>query len=401
MTSGVGPEHNTSVRQESAAFERFMPETVFFSIGEERSPRTSGNTLAIGDAGMMATLVLNLGSSSLKASTFDGETRLASFNEPLGGALRRAVERAGHVEAVGYRIVHGGHKYRESAILTPDVRREIVKAREYAPLHTKRELEAIEEAYALLPHALHVTCFDTAFHRTVPEHAALYGLPAELQSSLHIRRYGFHGLSHQFASQRVAELMGRSDLRVITCHLGSGASVCAVRDGQSIDTSMGFTPLEGLVMGTRSGDIDAGLVIYLIEQFGLQEVKKLLIQESGLKGLSGVSNDIRDLEDSPDPRAALALEVFCYRVKKYIGAYSAVLGGLDALVFTGGIGEHSAKVRRRVLAGLEYLGIRIEDAGAAGETPLHKGEVAVWVIPAQEDLVIAREVLRLARSASV
>jgi acetate kinase len=341
----------------------------------------------------MRTVVLNAGSSSLKTSLFDGERRVGRYEDGPPLAITEKID------AVGHRIVHGGPKLRESVIVNDEVMRSIVEAREFAPLHNDVGLKGIETARELFPDAVQVACFDTSFHRTIPEVAAVYGLPYELQRDQHIRRYGFHGLSHQFAATRAGELLRKPVEKLITCHLGSGASICAIRNGDSVDTSMGFTPLEGLLMGTRCGDLDPGVVLQLLRKH--QDVETVLSKESGLQGLSGISSDMREVERAAqqgNKRARLAFDVFCYRVKKYIGSYAAALDGVDAIVFTGGIGEHSSGVRATVLEGLGYLGVEMDKrANARNATSIHAEgtRVACLVVPAEEDLVIAREVIRL------
>jgi acetate kinase len=250
-----------------------------------------------------------------------------------------------------------------------------------------------------------VAVFDTAFHHTLPASSYAYALPYAYLTEKKIRRYGFHGISHRYVSWRFAQIHGklRADYRMITCHLGNGCSVCAIDRGKSIDTSMGFTPLEGLVMGTRSGDVDAGAILYLIAQEKLQpaDVARILNKESGLKGLSGVSNDMRDVlkgSKAGDERACLAVDTFCYRAKKYIGAYLAAMNGADALIFTGGIGENSAEIRARICAGLENLGIALDPAANGSKSRLDRqigsSAIPVWVVPTEEELLIARDTLR-------
>jgi acetate kinase len=263
----------------------------------------------------------------------------------------------------------------------------------------------MEAALRIAPDAPSIAVFDTAFHRTIPDVAALYALPWDLSERLHLRRYGFHGLSHKYVSERLLELMERKPegTRVITCHLGNGTSICAVRDGKSVDTSMGFTPLEGLVMGTRSGDVDPGLLIYLLQSDGMAPaaLDTVLNEMSGLSGVSGRSSDVRDLEAAAadgDARSELALAMFAYRARKYIGAYAAAMGGVDAVAFTGGIGEHSSSMRSRIVDGLQFLGVDLDptrnSASTDGPRPICRPEsrVAVWVVPTNEELELAREV---------
>jgi len=313
------------------------------------------------------------------------------------------------VEAVGHRVVHGGEAFREAVVVTPAVKEALRQLSDLAPLHNPHNLAGIEAAEALLPHAPQVAVFDTALHARMPPHAYLYGIPYELYERYRIRRYGFHGISHQYVARRVAHLMGRpaSDLRIISCHLGNGASVAAIQAGVSIDTSMGFTPVEGLMMGTRSGDIDPGALLFLMdhEDLSLPELNALLNRHSGLKGISGVSGDMRDIEaamDAGDERARLAFDMYEYRVRKYIGAYAAAMNGVDAIAFTAGIGEHSPRLRQQVCRGLTYLGVRLDEAAnaqAAGEAEISApgAAVRVFVIPADEELVIAQDTVALLR----
>ena len=307
------------------------------------------------------------------------------------------------IDAVGCRVVHGGPSLRKPTRVTASVLDELRALEELAPLHIPEDVAVLEEVWRSLPDTPLVAVFDTAFHQTLPPVAYNYALPVELSARHKLRRYGFHGISHAYVSQQLIKHLARDSqgTRVITCHLGSGASVCAVRDGQSIDTSMGLTPVEGLVMGTRSGDVDPGLVLYLIRTAGMTAsgVDSLLNHQSGLRGLSGLSADVRDLEQSAregDERAELALEIFAYRARKYVGAYAAALGGLDGVAFTGGIGEHSASMRRRICQGLGFLGLRLDDElnGAANGSVAMRisednGSVQIWVIPTDEERQIA------------
>jgi len=307
------------------------------------------------------------------------------------------------IDAVGCRVVHGGARLVQPTRVTPSVLEELRALKELAPLHIPADVALLERVQQSLPATPVIAVFDTAFHQTLPEAARTYALPVELCARYGLRRYGFHGISHAYVSEQLIERLGRGakGTKIITCHLGSGASVCAVRDGQSIDTSMGLTPMEGLVMSTRSGDVDPGLVLYLMRGAGMTagEVDDLLNHQSGLRGLSGLSADLRDLERAAlekDKRAELALEIFAYRACKYIGAFAAALEGLDAVAFTGGIGEHSASMRSRICRRLEFLGLRLEDernraanGRAAMQISGEGSEVQVWVIPTDEEREIA------------
>jgi acetate kinase len=363
-------------------------------------------------------LVLNAGSSSLKYHLFDCTAdsekvidkgtveRLSNMADALRDVFARID--AGAVEAVGHRVVHGGERFAESVVIDAEVEKEIESLSALAPLHNPHSLEAYRAARERLPGIPQVAVFDTAFHHWLPPRAYVYGLPYEYLTKKRIRRYGFHGISHRYVSGRFAEIHGkrREDFRMITCHLGNGCSVCAIEHGRSIDTSMGFTPLEGLIMGTRSGDVDAGAILHLVTREGMDPVRLLdaLNSVSGLTGLSGVSNDMRDLlreVERGNERASLAVEAFCYRVRKYIGAYLAAMNGADALIFTGGIGENAAAIRARICADLENLGIAIDaDANeSASEDARQIGEskVAVWVVPTNEELLIARDTMNTIR----
>jgi len=369
----------------------------------------------------MNILALNAGSSSLKFRLFrvapggedvltEGEVERLDVGA-FPGAAAQAVAQCQPlgIDAVGHRVVQGGARFSAPTRITPDALDALRGLADLDPLHNPVEVALIEAAQRLLPDAPAVAVFDTAFHRTLPETAWRYALPTELADRLGLRRYGFHGISHRYVSERLVEHLGRgaAGTRLITCHLGSGASVCALKGGRSVDTSMGLTPLEGLVMGSRSGDVDPGLLLYLLRSQGMtpDALDDLLNHQSGLKGLSGRGPDVRDLEEAAqggDARAGLALEIFAYRVRKYLGAYAAALGGLDAVAFTGGIGARSADMRGRICLGLEFLGLRLDgdaNQAARGEQPARisaeGGAASVWVIPTDEERQIAREVAAL------
>ena len=306
------------------------------------------------------------------------------------------------ISAVGHRVVHGGEKYSGSVLITPDVMKALEECSEIAPLHNPPNIIGINACKALMSDVPMVAVFDTAFHQTMPDYAYMYALPYEFYEKYKIRRYGFHGTSHKYVSRVAAELMGKpiENLKIITCHLGNGASVTAVKNGKSIDTSMGYTPLEGLVMGTRSGDIDPAIVSYLVTKgYTAEEVTNILNKKSGFLGLSGLSSDSRDLEDaakSGNKRAQLALNAFYYRIKKYIGAYAAAMGGVDTIVFTAGIGENSALAREKVCEGMEFIGVKIDKEknnvrGRTAEISTSDSKVKVFLIPTNEELAIARE----------
>jgi acetate kinase len=321
--------------------------------------------------------------------------------DPVLSALRAPVD------AVGHRVVHGGKAYRETAVITADVRRAISEQVEFAPSHNRLELEAIQAVDRVFgPNMPQVAVFDTAFHSTLEPAAYVYPGPYEWLSK-GVRRYGFHGISHQYTSRRCAQILGRDvrTLRIVTCHLGNGASLAAVRDGRSIDTTMGFTPLEGLMMGTRSGTIDPGILIYLVRHHGYSadELDRILNQESGLRGLSGLGGDMREILDAMaqgNERARLAFDVYAHRLCLGIGSMLAALGGIDALVFTGGVGENCAPLRERVAKQFEFVGLRI-DPGKNNAAPVDEdiaapeSKVRALVIRSEEDWEIARECHRV------
>ncbi len=328
---------------------------------------------------------------------------LSTLMHPRDGVILSLDE----IEGVGHRVVHGGEEFSTSVLITAEVRAAIDRCCAFAPLHNPHNLRGIDVCDRLLPGKPQVAVFDTAFHQQMAAESYLYALPYGLYRKLGIRRYGFHGTSHRWVAQRAADLLGRplEELRLITCHLGNGASVAAITGGHSVDTSMGFTPLEGLMMGTRTGDLDPAVAPYLMQREHLSpgDVDTLMNKRSGLLGISESSNDMREIVeamDSGSERDRLAFKMFCHRVRKYIGAYAAVLGGVDAVVFTGGIGENSAQVRSQTLSNLEFLGIVIdEDNNSSGATSISSGSTKVLVIPTNEELAIARDTLEvLARS---
>lgn len=307
------------------------------------------------------------------------------------------------ISAVGHRVVHGGEKYSGSVLINDDVMKALEECTHLAPLHNPPNIIGINACKELMPQTPMVAVFDTAFHQTMPKHAYMYALPYELYEKHGIRRYGFHGTSHRYVSKVAADLVGKDikELKIVTCHLGNGASVAAIDGGKSVDTSMGFTPLEGLAMGTRCGDIDPAIVTFLqgAENMSYEEVNNLMNKKSGVLGLSGVSSDFRDIENAAfdgNERAQLALDVFHYKVKKYIGSYVAAMGGIDALVFTAGLGENSPETRYEVCKNMEYLGITIDEAknkvrGKIQEISVEGAKVKVFVIPTNEELMIARD----------
>jgi len=313
------------------------------------------------------------------------------------------LENMKEINAIGHRVVHGAEKFADSVLITPQVMDALEECIALAPLHNPPTILGINACTELMPGVPQVGVFDTAFHQTMPKHAFLYGLPYEAYEKYGVRRYGFHGTSHRYVSQRVGELMNEhmSNLRIITCHLGNGASIAAVKFGKSVDTSMGFTPLEGLVMGTRCGEIDPAILTYLMKKEGLtpDQVDNYLNKKSGVLGISGISSDFRDIEEAANAgneRAQLALDVFAYKVRKYIGGYVAAMGGVDAIAFTAGLGENSITMRDKICLGLEYLGTRIDPVknnvrGKPAEISVDGAKVKIFVVPTNEELVIARD----------
>jgi acetate kinase len=358
-------------------------------------------------------LVVNAGSSSLKLSVLDGADELV-VSETLPTVrgrvdeqtLRAAVERGGEVDAVGHRVVHGGSEFVDPVRIDERLLQRLRALADLAPLHQPKSLHGIDVVGRVLPWTPAVACFDTAFHARMPAAASTYALPAEWRKRWELRRYGFHGLSHAWASRRAAELAGRpvEELRTVTCHLGAGASLAAVHGGVSVDTTMGFTPLEGLVMATRSGSVDPGLVLWLAEHVGMppSELATTLEHRSGLLGLTGTADmkAVLDAERAGVPEARLAVGVYLHRLRAGIAAMAAAMDGLDALVFTGGVGERSAAIRERAAASLSFLGIELDrrrNAAAEPDAEIGAAEsrVRAFVVAAREDLQIAREVRRV------
>jgi len=397
----------------------------------------------------MVVLVINCGSSSLKFDVMDVEGRTTLVRgtvERIGSVSslltwtrddhkhREGVSARDHTEAVrvvlaelfegddaidvtiaavGHRVVHGGEAFADSVLIDEEVKEAIRDAFDLAPLHNPANLKGIEAAESVLPDVPHVAVFDTAFHQTLPPRAYLYAIPHRLYRRHKIRRYGFHGTSHYFVSRRLYQIadIDKDDSRVITAHLGNGCSLTAIRNGDSVDTSMGMTPMAGLVMGTRCGTIDPGLVFDLVdkEEASLSEIHTLLNRYSGLLGLSGYAADMRDLQeeaDRGDSRCAQAIEIFCHRARGYIGQYLAVLNGADALVFTAGIGENSPRIRARICEDMDQLGIRLDperNAAAVGteaRISTDDSRIEVWAIPTNEELVIAIDTAKMARAST-
>jgi acetate kinase len=363
----------------------------------------------------MNILVFNCGSSSVKYQVLlieNGTDRVLArgaidripqngHEQAVAGLFNQIGDLAERINGVGHRVVHGGERYRESVVFDDDVLGYLESISYLAPLHNPPNLAGYRASRKILSNVPHVAVFDTAFHHDMPRHAYLYGIPYELYEQRRLRRYGFHGTSHRYVTGRLRQLVPDAN-KIITCHLGNGCSIAAVHGEGSVDTSMGLTPLEGLLMGTRSGDIDPGLVLFLLAETPAAEIDELLNRKSGLLGISGVSNDMRDLEKQAaagNERAALAIEIFCYRIRKYIGAYIAAMNGADAVVFTGGIGENARAIRRNICTSIDALGIVIDEEAnrtAAGEARISAegSRIAVWVIPTNEELLIARDTAR-------
>ena len=397
----------------------------------------------------MNVLVINCGSSSLKYQVIDSETEQVLAKglcerigidgrlvyTPAGGekevsdldmpthkqaiqfvidALTNdktgVIKSLDEIGAVGHRLVHGGEKFACSTRITDEVIRAVEECSDLAPLHNPANLIGVRACQELMPDTPQAGVFDTAFHQTMPAEAYMYGIPYEYYEKYKVRKYGFHGTSHSFVSKRTAELMGRpiEDLKIIVCHLGNGASICAVDGGKSVDTSMGLSPLEGLIMGTRSGDIDPSAMEFLCkkENLDIAGILNVLNKKSGVQGLSGVSSDFRDLQagsDEGNERCRMAVDVFCYRVLKYIGSYVAAMNGVDAIAFTAGLGENDNVLRRKIVSRLGYLGIALDDAvndstrGKETVISTADSKVPVWVVPTNEELAIARETVALVK----
>ncbi|MGI6243262.1 MAG: acetate kinase [Prevotella sp.] len=327
--------------------------------------------------------------------------------DPEIGALKSVDE----IDAVGHRIVQGGDLFEKSCIVTPEVEKGIESLIDLAPVHNAGHLRGIRAVDALMPKVPQVVVFDNAFHSTMPDYAYLYAIPYELYKKYHVRRYGFHGTSHRYVSHRVAEILGKDikDLKIITCHIGNGASVAAVKNGKVMDTSMGLTPLAGLMMGSRSGDIDPSAVTYLMDKLGKkpQEMADFLNKESGMLGITGISSDMREIEAAEkagNERAVLGMKMYSYRIKKYIGAYAAAMGGVDAIVWTAGVGENQIDLRMSAVEGLEFLGIKMDAErnncrGVEKIISADDSKVKVVLVPTDEEIVIARDTRDLVKAA--
>ena len=329
--------------------------------------------------------------------------------EALVDSIHGVIKSMDEISAVGHRVVHGGEKYSDSVLIDDEVLKSIKDCIVLAPLHNPPNVIGLEACKELMPNTPMVAVFDTAFHQTMPKHAYICPVPYELYEKYGVRKYGFHGTSHKYVSYKVAETMGKDikNLKIITCHLGNGCSLAAVKNGKSVDTSMGFTPLAGVMMGTRSGSIDPSVISFLIEQHGytIEQIDELLNKKSGILGISGVSSDFRDVleaAESENERAKLALEIFYYKVRTQIAAYAGAMGGVDVIVFTAGIGENSSITRREILKGLEFFGFTInteknELRGKIQEISNEDSRVKVYVVPTNEELMIARDTAKLVK----
>lgn len=345
----------------------------------------------------------------IKTEIKDHKDAIKLVLEALVDEKHGVIKSMDQISAIGHRVVHGGEKYSKSVLITDEVLESIKECIVLAPLHNPPNIIGIEVCKELMPNIPMVAVFDTAFHQTMPKHAYICPLPYELYEKYGVRKYGFHGTSHKYVSNKVAEAMGKDikDLKIITCHLGNGCSIAAVKSGKSIDTSMGFTPLAGVMMGTRSGSIDPSVISFLVEEQGysIKDVNNLLNKQSGVLGISGVSSDFRDVIDEANKgneRAQLALDIFHYKVRAQIAAYAGIMGGVDVIVFTAGIGENSSLTRKESLRGLEFLGFTIDDEknsirGEVQEISTEGSKVKVYEIPTNEELMIARDTAELVK----
>lgn len=338
----------------------------------------------------------------VKQDMHDHKNAIKLVLQTLIDEINGVIKGVDEISAVGHRVVHGGEYYSKSVLIDEKVMQALERCSKLAPLHNPPNITGINSCKVLMPNTPMVAVFDTAFHQSMPEHAYIYPIPYELYEEHKIRKYGFHGTSHKYVSQVAAEMMNKDikDLKIISCHLGNGASIAAIKGGKSIDTSMGFTPLAGLAMGTRSGDIDPSIITFLMQELDLssEEVTDIMNKKSGVLGISGISSDFRDIWAAAEhnKRAQLALDVFHYEVKKFICSYAGVLGGVDCILFTAGVGENSVKAREACCAGLEFLGVKIDKEknnvmGKAAEISTSDSTVKVFVIPTNEELMIARD----------
>ena len=376
----------------------------------DRSVITSGGIEKIGLPDSFITVKLNGEKHKMEKPIAEHTAGVQWIFEVLTQGEYAVLKSLEELDAVGHRMVHGGEKFNKSVLLTPEVMEAFAACNDLAPLHNPANIKGVNAVTALLPNIPQVGVFDTAFHQTMPDYAYMYALPYELYQKYGVRRYGFHGTSHRYVSQRVCEFLGvkPEGKKIITCHIGNGASIAAVKDGKCVDTSMGLTPLEGLIMGTRSGDIDAGAVTFLMDKLNLDTkgISNLLNKKSGLLGVSEGSSDFRDILAgiaNGNDKARLAKEMYCYRIKKYIGEYAAAMGGVDIILFTGGAGENQYEVREGATKGLEFMGIKLDDAKnkacRAKEAILSADDskVTICCIPTDEELMIALDTLELTK----
>ena len=376
----------------------------------DQSVITSGGIEKIGLPDSFITVKLNGEKHKMEKPVKEHTAGVQWIFEVLTQGEYAVLKSLDELDAVGHRMVHGGEKFNKSVLLTPEVMEAFAACNDLAPLHNPANIKGVNAVTALLPNIPQVGVFDTAFHQTMPGYAYMYALPYELYSKYGVRRYGFHGTSHRYVSQRVCEFLGvkPEGKKIITCHIGNGASIAAVKDGKCVDTSMGLTPLEGLIMGTRSGDIDAGAVTFLMDKLNLDTkgISNLLNKQSGLLGVSEGSSDFRDILAgiaAGNDKARLAKDMYCYRIKKYIGEYAAAMGGVDIILFTGGAGENQYEVREGATKGLEFMGIKLDDAKnkacRAKEAILSADDskVIICCIPTDEELMIALDTLELTK----
>jgi acetate kinase len=375
---------------------------------ETESTLAQGGIEKIGLKGSFLKLTLPAGDKViLEGEILEHQTGIEYILGVITSEKYGCIKSLSDIDAVGHRVVHGGEKFNSSVVITDEVIQKIIECIDLAPLHNPPNLNGIYAIRELMPDVPQVGVFDTAFHQTMPDYAYMYGLPYSLYEKYAIRRYGFHGTSHRYVSKRACEFLNLpyESQRIITCHIGNGASISAIKNGVSIDTSMGMTPVEGLLMGTRSGDVDAGVLTYIMEKenVGSQAISTIVNKYSGVLGVSGVSSDMREIETAikeENERAALALKMYKYRIKKYIGAYAAALGGLDVLVFTGGVGENQMDARKDSCESLEFMGIQIDDVanntrGVEALISAAGSRVKVAVIPTDEEYMIALDTLNL------
>lgn len=376
---------------------------------EDRSVLVKGIAERIGNEGSVFTYKKGDITIQKEVPMPTHDEAIALVLEALLDSETGVIKSVDEISAVGHRVVQGGEIYSQSVLVDEEVLKNISELSCFAPLHNPANLMGIRACQKLMPTTPEAVVFDTSFHQTMPDYAYMYGLPYADYEELRVRRYGFHGTSHSYVSKRMADVLGKNieDLKIITCHLGNGSSIAAVDHGKSVDTSMGFTPLEGLIMGTRSGDVDAAAVTYIARQRGLsyEDMDNYLNKKSGVLGLSGVGSDFRDLKAAAkqgNDRARLARETFCYRVKKYIGAYAAAMNGVDSIVFTGGIGENDPVIREMILGEMDYLGVEFDKvanrnipSGDDGKFTKDDSKVQAWVIPTDEELVIATDTYHL------